>query len=63
MPAESDVETTVRSLLSAAGLSLTEEQIQIYVRVYPKLREAADALYAIPEVRYESPATIYASSY
>lgn len=56
-----DVETTVRGLLAAGGLSLTDEQVEKYVRVYPMLRAAADALYAIPELRYEQPAVIYRS--
>jgi hypothetical protein len=54
-----DVETTVRGLLAAGGLSLTDTQVEKYVRVYPTLRAAADALYAIPELRYEQPAVIY----
>jgi hypothetical protein len=61
MPGDPDVETTVRGLLKAAGLSLTEEQVALYVDAYPKLRDAADALWAIPEVRYETPADIYAA--
>jgi hypothetical protein len=54
-----DVETTVRGLLAAGGLALTDTQVEKYVRVYPTLRAAADALYAIPELRYEQPAVIY----
>lgn len=56
---ENDSETTVRVLLGAAGLSLTDEQVDLYARIYPKLRAAADSLYSIPEVRYEQPAVIY----
>jgi hypothetical protein len=59
MPVPTDVETTVRNLLEVAGLSLSEEQIAMYVRIYPKVRAAADGLFAIPEVRYEQPAVIY----
>ena len=54
-----DVETTVRGLLAAGGLSLTDEQVQRYVRSYPTFRAAADRLFEIPEIRYESPAPIY----
>ena len=57
-PEEAD--TTVRMLLNAAGMHLTEEQIQGYVRIYPTLRAGADSLY-IPEARYESPALIYSA--
>ena len=54
-----DVETTVRGLLAASGLSLTENQVEKFVRVYPTLRAAADQLWDIPEFRYEQPAVIY----
>ena len=55
-----EADTTVRALLIAAGMHLTEEQIAGYVRIYPVLREGADSLY-IPEARYESPALIYSA--
>jgi hypothetical protein len=54
-----DVETTVRALLAAAGMSLPDDKVEMYVRIYPKLRASADALFAIPELRYEQPAVIY----
>jgi len=54
-----DVETTVRGLLAAGGLSLTDTQVEKYVRVYPTLRAAADRLWDIPEIRYEQPAVVY----
>jgi|EndMetStandDraft_3_1072993.scaffolds.fasta_scaffold1662784_1 hypothetical protein len=57
-PEEAD--TTVRALLNAAGMHLTEEQIAGYVRIYPVLREGADSLF-IPEARYESPALIFSA--
>ena len=55
------METTVRGLLAAGGLSLTDAQVEKYVRAYPTFRAAADRLYAIPEIRYEQPAVIYHS--
>ena len=54
-----DVETTVRGLLAAGGLSLTDAQVAKYVSVYPTFRAAADRLYQLPELRYEQPAVIY----
>ena len=54
-----DVETTVRALLGAGGLELTEVQVEKYARIYPVLRAAADALWDIPELRYEQPAVVY----
>jgi hypothetical protein len=62
MTEPTDTETTVRSLLNAAGMTtLTDEQVQIFVRAYPTLRAAADRLYTLPEVRYEQPAVIYSA--
>ena len=58
--AEAETETTVRALLKAGGLNLTEEQIAHYVKVYPILRAGADSIY-IPEARYESPALIFSA--
>jgi hypothetical protein len=57
-----DVETTVRGLLAAGGLSLTDTQVEKFVRVYPTLRAAADRLWDIPEIRYEQPAVVYHSA-
>jgi hypothetical protein len=59
MATPTDTEGTVRTLLAISGLSLTDEQVDMYVRIYPRLRASADALFAIPEVRYEQPAVIY----
>jgi hypothetical protein len=54
-----DIETIVRSLLAAGGLSLTDEQVAKYVAIYPAFRAAADRLFDIPEIRYEQPAPIF----
>lgn len=62
MTSEPGVETTVRALLAAAGMSLPDDKVELYVRIYPKLRASADALFAIPEIRYEQPAVIYPAS-
>jgi hypothetical protein len=57
-----DVETTVSALLNAAGMTtLTEEQVQIFVRAYPALRSAADRLYTVAEARYEVPAVNFSA--
>jgi hypothetical protein len=50
-----DTATTVRSLLGAAGLTVSDEEFELFVRTYPALRTAADAMY-LPEVRYAEPA-------
>jgi len=57
--ADADTETIVRALFSTAGMMLTDEQIASFVRLYPTLREQADRLWAIPEVRYEQPALLF----
>jgi hypothetical protein len=57
---DEEVDMTVRMLLKAGGMNLTEEQIEGYKRIYPTLRAGADSLY-IPEARYESPALIYSA--
>ena len=53
-----EAETAVRAQLTAAGLSLSDEQVARYVRIYPILREGADRLF-IPEARYEEPAIVF----
>jgi hypothetical protein len=51
-------ETTVRTLLAGAGITPTTEwDMAALVAAYAVLRPAADLLYAVPEARYESPAT------
>ena len=50
--------TTVKALLDAAQLKMSEEEFDLFVRTYPALRAGADGMY-IPETRYEDPALIY----
>jgi hypothetical protein len=61
--ANAEIEATVRGLLGASGLALSEEQIAGFVRIYPTLRQQADRLYAIPELRYEEPALTFRASF
>ncbi len=58
---EAESESTVRALFKAAGLTLSEEVIAIYTRVYPTMRAGADSLY-IPEARFETPVLIYSAA-
>lgn len=53
-----DVETTVKALLDAAQLTMSEDEFKLFVRTYPQIREGADGMY-IPETRYEDPALIF----
>ena len=47
-----------RGLLEAAGLTVSEEEFQTFVRMYPNIRKGADSLY-IEETRYEEPSLIF----
>lgn len=53
-----DIETTIKALLDAAGLRVSEDEFQLFVRIYPAMRAGADSLY-LPETRYEDPALIF----
>jgi hypothetical protein len=53
-----DTATTVRALLDAAGLMVSDEEFELFVRVYPNMRSAADGMY-ISETRNEEPALIF----
>ena len=58
MPQATNVETTVRILLEAAGLPVSDEELAQYIALYPTLRAGADRLY-MEEVRYEEPALLF----
>jgi hypothetical protein len=53
-----DTEAIVRARLSEAGLSLDDERVAGFVKVYPTLRASADRLF-IPEARYEEPTVTF----
>ena len=53
-----DVPTTVKALIDAAHLHMSDEEFELFVRMYPAMRAGADGLY-IPETRYEDPALIF----
>jgi hypothetical protein len=56
---ETDTGAVVDSLLAAAGIRPTADERAGFVATYPRWRASFDALYAIDEVRYESPGTIF----
>ena len=58
MPEPTDTTATVTGLIEAAGLPVSEEELEAFIRVYPALRSGADSLY-IEDVRYEEPALIF----
>lgn len=49
-----DSSTIVRSLLDAAQLTVSEDEFERFVAVYPIMRAQADALY-LPELEPEAP--------
>ena len=51
-------ETTVRVLLDAQGLKVSQQEFEQFVRTYLAMRAGADRLY-IPEARNEDPALIF----
>ena len=57
-----DVKTTVKALLDAEQLTVSEEEFEMFVRIYPAMRSGADSLY-IPEARYEDPALIFSAAW
>lgn len=58
MPEPGDVAAAVRGMLDAAGLPVSDEEFETFVKAYPVLRAGADSLY-IEEVRYEEPALLF----
>ncbi len=49
-----DTQTTVKVLLDAAQLKMSDDEFQLFVKTYPTLRAGADSLY-LPEARNEEP--------
>ncbi len=54
MARSEDPASRVRELLDAAGLEVTDDEFDMFVRVYPALRAAADSLY-LAEALEEDP--------
>jgi hypothetical protein len=58
-PAPITDDSTVRTLLAMSGLSPAEDEVQAMIAGYAQSRQMVAALYAMPGVRYEEPATIF----
>jgi hypothetical protein len=58
---DNDVHATVASLLAAAGLTVSDDELAGLVRVYPDLRTQADALNGA-EFQGELPAPLFEPS-
>jgi len=59
IPAQpTDTQTTVQALLDAAQLRMSNDEFELFVKVYPPLRAGADSMY-LPETRDEDPSLVY----
>jgi hypothetical protein len=61
---EVDVVTRVKAVLETHGLldKVSPEEFQVFVDMYPKIREAADSIW-IPETLYEDMALMFNPEY
>ncbi len=53
---------TVQTLLAAAGLAPTAEEVAVLVAQYPAHLAGVALLYSVPELRYESPALTFTAT-
>jgi|GEM_PF-4661001 len=55
-----DIPTKVQAVLETAGLmdKVSKEEFDVFVRLYPSIRAAADSLY-VPEIEYEEIALLF----
>lgn len=51
--------TTIDAMLEAAGLDPSAEEREALGKMYATFKPGIDALYAMPEVRYEAPALVF----
>jgi hypothetical protein len=51
--------TTIDAMLSAAGLNPSPEEREALAKMYATFKPGIDALYAMPEARYEAPALVF----
>ena len=52
----------MHTLLTAAGLMPTAEEVAVLVAQYPSHRAGVELLYSLPELRYESPALTFTAT-
>lgn len=51
--------TTIDVMLAAAGLDPSAEEREALGKMYDMFKPGIDALYTLPEVRYEAPALVF----
>lgn len=54
--------TAVESLLTAAGLAPSADELAVLVAQYPSHRTGVELLHSLPELRYESPALTFTAT-
>lgn len=54
-----DAEATVRMLLKAAGMTVSDEEFESLAAAYPSHRASLDALFAVPMTKEEEPQLIF----
>jgi hypothetical protein len=59
---DEDPELTVRTLIGAAGLSPSEDEMTDLVAAYPGFKDGIESLYAVLETRYASPGLIFTAT-
>jgi hypothetical protein len=59
MSTEIDDGAALDAMLAAAGLSPTADDRAAIGQLYAMFKPGVDALYALPEARYESPALVF----
>ena len=61
-PAAPDEAALVKMLLASAGVPATDEEIDLVITQYGRLKVMIDVLYAVEEARYESPALHFSAT-
>jgi hypothetical protein len=56
---DADPALLVPALLAAAGISPSAEEVAVLIAEFPERATAIDALYAVPEARYEEPGLVF----
>jgi hypothetical protein len=54
-----DTETAIAAMLAAAGLAPTAQERAALGEMYAMFKPGVEALYAVPEARYEAPALVF----
>lgn len=61
-PDDATDETAVRRALAQSGLVASDEEVATMAAGYGEYRTGIEALYAVPEARYASPALVFTAT-